>query len=436
MPPRVTDSNIRRLYLATLLFGTACGISISLTSIHLDARGFTKQNIGTLAAWFASGIVLMSLPAGALIRRFSAKATLVAFLAGYVACVSAFPYLPTYASIAGVRFIDGACSVGIWVSSETILLSRAPKGSKAHLTSLYAIWLSLGYVLGSPVAKGITAVLPMQMAFVTAGVLAFLASAFLALRLSREAGEPLAAPSLEVEAASPSVVAAEAEAASMRSDAHVSSLTILRRIKCSCFATYVYGYFQASVVLFLPLYLMESKGIARDRTILMPGFFAFGMLLFSNVAGRIADRVGHLRVMRVLSIVGMMMVLGFVFLDAYLLMCVAVFVAGATLAAMSPVSLALQGVIVEPRNYSRSNAIYNVFYAAGMLMGPLLSSILFERHGGKAMLYHLAALWAAFVVFSVVFFDDDPAARRKRDLREGKGAIALPAGVAAPPASE
>jgi nitrate/nitrite transporter NarK len=94
-----------------------------------------------------------------------------------------------------------------------------------------------------------------------------------------------------------------------------SALKLVWRIKTSCFATFAYGYFQASVVLFLPLYLVESKGIAREQTVLIPAFFAAGMLLFSNVAGRLGDRIGHLRVMRGLALVGMTMVLGFVFLE-------------------------------------------------------------------------------------------------------------------------
>ena len=35
----------------------------------------------------------------------------------------------------------------------------------------------------------------------------------------------------------------------------------------------------------------------------------------------------------------------------------------------------------------------------------------FAHAGGALMLYHLAALWAAFIVFSVVFARDDPRAR-------------------------
>ncbi|MGC4087333.1 MAG: MFS transporter [Polyangiaceae bacterium] len=172
-----------------------------------------------------------------------------------------------------------------------------------------------------------------------------------------------------------------------------------------------YGYFESAVVLFLPIYLMESKGVAWKQTTLIPAFFAAGMLLFSNVAGRYGDRAGHLLVMRGLAVVGGAMTLGFVFLDAFALMCTAVFIAGASLGSISPVSLALQGAQCNESEYGRATSLYNTFYAAGILLGPPLSSRIFAAAGGAAMLYHLAALWAAFVAFSIVYYRDDPRAR-------------------------
>jgi predicted MFS family arabinose efflux permease len=397
---RIRDRNIVLLYGATVLLGVAYGVSIALTALHLDAQNFTKRDIGSLASWFALGIVALSLPMGSLIRRFSAKTTLVSAITGYAVCVTLFPLLTSYEAIAAARFCDGACSVGIWVSSETILLSRADKQNKAFVTSLYAIAMSIGYVVGPLAARMIVAIAPTRTAFLASGILSLAASALVAARLERD-------------------IHGRSIGASAQARTGVTGLQILLKIKTSCFATFAYGYFQASVVLFLPLFLIESKGVARDKTILVPAFFAAGMLLFSNIAGRVSDRLGHLVVMRFLAIIGMTMVAAFVFLDSYALMSLAVFVAGGTLAALSPVSLALQGVVTDPADYSRSNSIYNVFYAAGMLLGPPISSALYARFGGAGMLFHLAALWGAFVLFTVVFYRDDPAARRMATEERG-----------------
>jgi MFS family permease len=399
---RVSDPNIYRVYFTTFALGTAYGIAISVLAIHLDARGFGKAAIGELAAAFALGIMAFSLPMGFLIRRFSAKTVLAASLFGYALTVGLFPLLHSYTSIAIVRFFDGACSVGVWVSSETILLARARREHKAYVTSIYAVAIAVGYITGPVVAWLATKVLPLELAFAASSAIALGASFYAALRIERNGTHEAVDP-----------VAAE-----VASTIKTSGLALLYKIKNSCFATFAYGYFQASVVLFLPLYMVESKGILEDHTKLNPAFFAAGMLLFSNAAGRVGDRVGHLAVMRVLAVIGLSMIASFVYLDSFALMSAAVFVAGASLASISPVSLALQGVIST--EYSRATAIYNAFYAAGMLLGPPISSRIFQAYGGAAMLFHLAALWAAFVAFSVVFYRDDPAvARRAAATTEG-----------------
>ncbi|HEY2408351.1 MAG TPA: MFS transporter [Polyangiaceae bacterium] len=391
---RVPDPNVWRIYVTTFALGTAYGIAISVIAIYLDAHGFGKEKIGRLAAAFAAGIVVFSLPMDGLIRRFSAKRTLAASLAGYALAVTAFPFLRSIWAIAIVRFFDGACSVGVWVSSESILLSRADRKNKAFLTSIYAIAIACGYVAGPVAARLCTSLLPLELAFIVAGVIALGASLYVLLRLDPDK----------------SMREQELDASPLSGVRTSGGASLLSRIKTSCFGTFAYGYFQASVVLFLPLYLMEKKGVTRAQTIVIPAYFAGGMLLFSNYAGRLGDRHGHLRLMRLLGAVGMTMVLGFVWLDWYPLMCTAVFVAGATLASISPLSLALQGVVARPHEYSRATSIYNAFYAAGMLLGPPISSALFAAHGGGAMLFHLAALWAAFVAFSFAYRRDDPAA--------------------------
>jgi MFS family permease len=406
-----SDPAVGRLFRTTFLFGLGCGISVALTALYLDARGFGKQDIGTLAAWFASGIVLAALPAGALMRSLSPGRVLPCALAGYALSVVAFPFAEGYAQVAAVRFLDGVCSVVIWVSSETLLLSRAGPSNKAHLTSLYAVYLALGYGLGPLLARvAAAASVSQRAAFLTAAALA--AAAALHARPLGAAARAVAPPAgREGEGAAPAGHGRDGAGSG------ASAWQILWRIKIACFATFAYGYFQASVVLFLPLYLIESKGVARERTIVLPGLFCLGMLLFSNAVGRLGDRAGHLRVMRGLALVGGSMILGFVYLDAYPLMCAAVFVAGATLAAMSSVSLALQGASVDPRDLPRSNALYNLFYAAGILGGPPASSALFSARGGAAMLYHLAAIYGAFLAFSVAFRRDDPS--RRKALAQG-----------------
>lgn len=411
------------LYRGTFLFGIGCGISLALTPLYLDRSGFDKEDLGTLALFFAAGLVLFSLPVGALLRRFGAKTTLAVSLLGYAVCVGAFPFMKSFAAVAAIRFLDGVFSISVWVSSETVVLSRADAKHKAHLTSLYAIWLASGYVTGPLLARILSPTLSYEQLYLLAGLISVIAAVYLAKRLGAAPNE-IAAHSVSSSPTAPSdhpvPPTATATAVSSTHSApgeERSVWRLLNLIKTSCFASFSYGYFQAAVVLFLPLYLIESKGIAADDTIILPGLFCFGMLLFSNISGRMGDRFGHLLVMSSLSTLGMLCVFGFVFVDQYWLMCTLVFLAGATLASMSPIALALTGVVVRPDEVGRANSLYNTFYASGIFLGPPISSLVFARYGGASMLYHLAVLWIVFVVFALVYSADDPAWRARRLVR-------------------
>lgn len=394
---RIRDPNIFRVFAATMASGVAFGMALSLLAPYLHKRGLDKRTIGGLATWFAAGVVLLALPMGRLVQKFSAKITLATAFIGYAFTASVFPFLDSYTAIAGVRLLDGAFSVAVWMSSETILLSRVGPGNKGYVMSLYAITMAIGYVLGPLVSRALVTVAPLSAGFLGAGVVAVAAGIFVALTVDRDL------PAVPPDADGPGAGNTTASPAG-------STRAILWRIKNSCYATFAFGYFQASVVVFLPIFLVEQKGVSTEQTILIPAFFASGMLLFTNLGGRLGDQHGHLKIMRYLASIGMAMTLGFVFLDSFPLMGGAVFVAGATFATMSPLSLALQGVVIHPSEYHRSNALYNAFYASGMLVGPLVSSTIFAHYGGGAMLYHLAAMWLGFVVFSVIFRNDDPAA--------------------------
>jgi MFS family permease len=392
---RIPDRNIWVVYAAILLLGVAYGVSIAVLAIHLDKHGIPKIAMGGLAAAFAFGIVSTAVPAGAAVQRFGAKTTLLVALAGYAACVAAFPFLGTTTALSIARFFDGAFSVTVWVAAETALLSRSDASNKAFVMSLYAMALAVGYVFGPVLATVVVKGAGTGATFVVAGALALSAAAIVLTRF-REGRN-----------------VHEGRSDGERLDARA----VLWRTKTSCFGTFSYGYFQASVVLFLPLYLIEAKHVPEERTILITAFFAAGMLLSSTLVSRLGDRHGHLLVMRVLGTIGGAMVASFVLLPTFETMCGAVFVAGATLAAISPVSLALQGVIVPPQDLGRANAFYNAAYAAGMLLGPPVSSLLFTHLGGGAMLFHLAGLWAAFVIFATVFAADDPRSKRQATLR-------------------
>lgn len=386
------DRTIQLVYFTILIVGVSYGLAISLISVFLkEERGFDKAAIGDLAIFFAGGIVAFAIPGGWLIRRLSAKTVLAVSLLGYAGAVGLFPFAHSFAAVAALRCVDGACSVCVWVASETVLLSRAPREEKAFFMSLYAISLAVGYVIGPLLSRVVVAFANKAMSFHIAGGLGLVTAVVVASLMQRS---PQHVEESSADAGAPTLSAGQ----------------IFWRIKVSCLATFSYGYFQASVVLFLPLYLIE-QGLSEEQTIIVTAFFAAGMLILANFVARWGDRIGHLRVMTILGTVGAMTVVGFLFVKHPFLVYATSFIAGASLASLSPVSLALMGIVVPHHQLSQSGGFYNAAYALGMLVGPPIASRLFERVSGVAMLAHFAVLWSLFVVVTLVFRRDDPRLR-------------------------
>jgi len=391
---RIPDKNIWFVYLTILVLSIAYGLAIALTPEVLASRSLSEGQVGQLASWFGFGIVSFAIPSGAIIRRFSARNTLAVCILGYALMIGIFPFLEDYTTIAACRYLDGAFSVGAWVSCETLLLWRSKQDSKAFVTSLYAIATAMGYVIGPIGAFVLDDVLSPDQLFVVAGCIAACASVIGRVLLERD-------PVLAEDASSP-------HEGSVHANTRTDWPGLAWRIKTSSAATFVTGFFQASAVLFLPRYMHIVKHVPESQTRLVVAFSAAGMLLFSNLAGRIGDKRGHLVVMRTLATIGVIGMIAFIPLPSFWMMAIVMFFAGGSLASMPPLSLALQGVIAKPSEYAQSNSIFNVFFATGLLLGPLMSGFAFERWGGETILYLFAALWAAFVWVSWVFRRDDP----------------------------
>lgn len=393
---RIPDRNIWVVYGTIFVLSIAYGLAIALTPVVLAHRDLSQGEIGLLASSFGLGLVSFAVPMGRFIRRFSARVTLVVCILGYAVVIGIFPYLHEYWQMALCRFVDGAFSVGAWVSCETLLLWRAAPENKAFVTSRYAQSTLVGYVVGPIVAWLLADAISPELTFVVAGCIA-VASAVIA--------------ATQLDADPPEARGEETHGAETEPPRTTGFLAWL--IKMSALATFMTGFFQSAAVLFLAGYLTAEKGVAEQDTRLVVAFAAGGALLLSGTAGRIADRIGHLLVMRLLALAGVVGMLLIVPTTSFAAMCVLLLIGGGSLLSVPPIALALQGVIARPTEYTRSNSVFNVFFSSGLLLGPLCTGFLRDA-GGDGIIYLFASLWLTFVVLSWVFRADDPRVARER----------------------
>ncbi|MDC0673855.1 MFS transporter [Nannocystis radixulma] len=399
------DSNIRSAYVVCGMTGTAYGMVTAVVAVYLNkVRDIDTATIGVLAMFFAAGIALFSVPMGKAIQRFAPRMVLSLGLLGYAAATAIFPFLATLFGLGAARGFDGAFSVGVWVSLETVLLMRTTTMHRGLITSLYTISMATGYAVGAVLGWIVMLLYPMPMVFVTAGMFASLAALIAYVFLDREI-HPIAGSGHGHEPTSSELDAPTA------SEHRPPILSLYWKIKTACIPTFCYGYFQASLVLFLPLFLINVREVKEEDTGLLVASFSIGMAASVVFVGRLGDRYGHLKTVRTLVGLGVVLTASLVYLPTYALVAVAVLLAGASLAPIWPMSLALQSLIVDPRDYSRSNALLNGSYGLGTLVGPLVSGYLFKHHGGETMFLHIAGLWALALVATLAFRRDDPSFR-------------------------
>lgn len=399
------DRNLWVIYATMLVLSTAYGIALAVLPIALEERKIGQDVAGELASWFALGLVVFAVPSGAFIRRFSARWTLAVSILGYAVMIGILPLLKSYPALAVDRFVDGLFSMGAWMSAETLVLWRSNRNNKALATSLSATFTMAGYMAGPALSFAVSGFVAPEFRFYVAGGIAAVAAVIVAVAL--EPDPPESHRHAEVRAGN-SELAVEVEAPpGLR-----GALSLAWRIKVSCMATFASGFFQASAALFVPRFLAREKGVPDEQASLVVAFAAAGMLLISNFAARAGDRFGHILVMRTLAVSGVLGMLAMLPLQSFPMMGLVFVVAGGCFSSMPPLSLALQGLIVCPAEYPRSNSIFNVFFACGLVLGPFITGRVFAGYGGAAILFLFATLWAVFVTVSVVCRGDDPRAKR------------------------
>ncbi len=396
---RVPHRNVRAVYATTLLLSVAYGMALALTPMLLEERELPASDIGSLASFFGLGLVALAVPAGRIVRWLTPRWTLAIAMTGYLSTVALFPLMHSYPELAICRFFDGGFSVATWLSFETLLLRYALYEWKAFSTSLYATITGLGYVIGALCARWV-----LGAEFTTISQSFWLAASFGALAVLMPL---LVIRESKADLRNAGVVSQEGEAL---------SATPLRKlavsIRASSFATFLTGYFQSASVLFMPLFLIHERGLPRQDTALVVALSCFGMLTMANPSGRLGDRFGHLFMMRVLAFMGVLGLIGFLVIPSFPWLGLAIFFGGGSLVAIPPLSLALQGVIVAPSDYERSNSLFNVYFAVGLLLGPLTSGWVYDAFGGRGVISVFALLWSAFIVVSWLLRRDDPRVRR------------------------
>lgn len=376
----------------TLVKGLQLALYNLIFPLYAYSIGYDQAAIGRLNAIGALTVLVTSVPLGMLADRLGRGRLLALsglllplFLAG-LALVESYPLL------AACLVAQNAVATIYWSTVTPLLVGTVPAGRRARVFALNSFFIlgvgALGSVIGGLVAAAAgraLGVAPDQTAPLRAALLVNAAIAFLG-------GLPL----WRIRD-----VAAAGEGGAGRERLRVADLLLFGRLLLPD-ALQAFG--AGAIVGFLPLFFALRFGLAPGPLgwlFTLAGFLGGAAAL---AAPWLARRVGHIR-----AIVGLMAAVAL----CMGLTAVAPLLAGAILGEV--LRSALRGMIdplytpyamtrVSPARRGTLGGLYNVTYATGFSLGPLLSGWLQVRHGfGPAFAVGAAAYVGAALAMWTLF---------------------------------
>ncbi|MFT4648425.1 MAG: MFS family permease [Planctomycetota bacterium] len=133
---RLASTPARRYLVGAILMGFAQAVTWSLLARYLDARGFTKGEVGSILASDALGKTLIALPAALWLARRSVRRTfmLAACLGG--AAYFAMPFVHSLNGLRALNMFAGMCLVVHYVVIAPFLFRHTGREERASIFGL------------------------------------------------------------------------------------------------------------------------------------------------------------------------------------------------------------------------------------------------------------------------------------------------------------
>jgi MFS family permease len=347
------------------------GLEVPVASLWLQDHGLNDALIGLNSATYYLGILLAAVVVPPLMRR-SARCCATAGLIVSALTVGCFPWGGGLAGWFLLRGLNGVAGAFTLVPMETLVNQNSPDGRRGRDFGCYALAVAVGLALGAAVGLALYPAMG-EYTFVVGGAVAALAGAitWVGLHWPQFSETPTAAPPVA-----------------------------WRRQVFSFGAGWSQGFLEASLMAFLPLYLLDV-GYSQAAVSAVISGTMLGVILFQVPAGWLADRVSPTGVL----LAGFVLVaagLGCLpFCGSLVTLAPVLFVVGACVGAFYPLGLARIGNGMEKAALPQANAWYLATNCVGSLTGPAVAGIASDFWGKTALfstgLAAIACVFAAWL---------------------------------------
>lgn len=353
-----------RLLLAVIFVsGFSQGLLLPLLATLLEERGVSAGMNGLNAAALYIGILAVSPLCGPLVRRWGYRRLIRTGMAAVALCTFLFPLFAGFFSWMFLRFLIGVGDGVLGYASQLWITSESPRHLRGRRLAHFGLVYGLGFGAG-PLGLNLLP-LGVWVPFVTAGILLTLLW-IVAARL-RDV-RPKVSP--------------------------VPGKGRLRRVYrwgfVALIPAFLYGFLEASLSGSFPVYGLR-EGLSPAWVSLLISAFVYGSLALQVPLGVWSDRWGRKRILAWVCFLGGlgMAAIPFAMEERWLLLGLFA-VAGGLLGSLYSLGLTFLADLLPRETLPDGNAVANVHFALGCMLGPYAGGWLIQFTGGGSLFWLIA----------------------------------------------
>ncbi len=361
--------------LSAALAGCGFGLLMPLIALNLEAMTGSGMVVGVNGAAAALSTIIATPFIPALLARIPPRALMAACALATGFGLLAFPVIPDVTAWWVLRFLVGLAVTVVFVGSETWINQLAKPGGRATLLAVYAATLAAGWGSGGLI---LSVVGSQGFAPWIAGAAIFFAGA-IPLFILR-------GPELQPPGAGESGFKAMAAVARLAPAAIIAGL--------------IFGAMETSIFTLMPVYAGRI-GFTEAMIGVLVAAGALGGIALQVPIGRLADRTGAVRTLRLVAVGAVILPLLIALAGGtvWLLLSLIFLFAGLS-SAFYTVGLAHLGERVKATSLAAANSAFIFAYGVGSLVGPPAAGAAMDVLNPWGLLLTFAALAVVYLLGS------------------------------------
>lgn len=352
------------------------GITFPLLALVLDMQGVSKTLIGLSTIAQAAAVIVIAPWTPDLLSRFPPSRVMQSvsvFLAVLFILAGMFPNVWFWFPL---RFIIGAMTALLWISSESLINELAEERWRGRIIGFYASVGAAGFAMG-PLLLILTGSEGM-MPFLATSVMILLAAIPLFAVTHRKMGPA--------------------------EEKHEGLWKVFLLAPTIMIANVVYAAGAESILTFFPIFGM-SLGLSENSTLALLTMIGLGSMVLVMPASWLADhvdRMGLLAVCVLLTIAGLALMPWLIRIPVAAN--VYAFVFGGVEGMIYALGVILVGQQFRGAMLAAATTMFTACWGAGTMLGPLLVGIGMDRFGEETMAFIILSFFALFLPMPVISY--------------------------------